>query len=350
MISFPFDSQITGAQELDVPGGGQKAVIPLLDRGYTAEDLQNIYKQLYTDGISSSITDCLKVSPGTGMQVIVSPGFCMAGGAFGYLEEAKTLEISTASSSDRIDIVVARRDNNNAYRNIDVYVVQGTPSSNPSAPAPTRNESVYEIVLAQVFVTKGTTSIATNKITDTRLNSNACGLMTPNPGVDATGIFDQYQDALNQFLEIVNGALDETLAGNLQLQINAISDDLNAIKTDDTGWIKPTLGNEFANYSENWYPEYRKKNGEVEISGAVRPKNTIEGSMDEHVIFTLPEGFRPKKIVTLLCQGSRRDIWLLQIRDSDGGVTFSRYRVGNTYQKATNQTWLPFHVKFLAEK
>lgn len=351
MISFPFDSQITGAQELDVPGGGQKAVIPLLDRGYTAEDLQNIYKQLYTDGISSSITDCLKVSPGTGMQVIVSPGFCMAGGAFGCLEEAKTLEIATAhSTADRIDLVVARRDNNNAYRNIDVYVVRGTPSSNPSAPAPTRNESAYEIVLAQVFVTKGATSIAINKITDTRLNSNVCGLMTPNPGVDATGIFDQYQDALDQFLELVAGALDETLAGNLQSQINDISEDLNAIKTDDTGWIKPTLGSEFKSFTENWYPEYRKKNGMVEVHGAVSPKNTINGSFDEHVIFTLPEGFRPKMAVNLLCQGSYRDVWLFTVSDTSGEVTFSRYRVGDTYKKATNSTWLPFHVTFYAEK
>lgn len=224
MISFPFDSQITGAQELDVPGGGQKAVIPLLDRGYTAEDLQNIYKQLYTDGISSSITDCLKVSPGTGMQVIVSPGFCMAGGAFGCLEKAKTLKISTASSSDRIDIVVARRDNNNAYRNIDVYVVKGTPSSSPVAPQPTRNDSVYEIVLAHVFIARGTSSISEYRITDTRLNTSLCGIMQPKPGVDTTGIFDQYQAALNEFLDTVRQALDETLAGNLQIQIDEIKE------------------------------------------------------------------------------------------------------------------------------
>ena len=355
MISFPFDSQITGAQELEVPGGGQKAVIPLLDRGYTAEDLQNIYKQLYTDGISSSITDCLKVSPGTGMQVTVSPGFCMAGGAFGCLEEAKTLEIATASSTaDRIDLVVARRDNNNAYRNIDVYVVQGTPASPPSAPSPTRNESVYEIVLAQVTVEKGTTSIALNKITDTRLNSNVCGLMTPNPGVDATGIFDQYQDALDQFLELVAGALDDTLAGDLQLQINDIDEYLNEIKvertSDNSDWVTPNLGSEFVVYDNvDWVPEYRKKNGYVEIIGAVKPKGSINGSTEEHIIFTLPEGFRPRKTVAEIEQGSMRDIWLLEIRPT-GEVTFSRYRVGNSYKKATNETWLPFHVVFLADK
>ena len=344
MISFPFDSQITGAQELDVPGGGQKAVIPLLDRGYTAEDLQNIYKQLYTDGISSSIADCLKVSPGTGMQVIVSPGFCMAGGAFGCLEEAKTLEISTASSTaDRIDLVVARRDNNNAYRNIDVYVVQGTPASPPSAPSPTRNESVYEIVLAQVTVTKGTTSIAVNKITDTRLNSNVCGLMTPNPGVDATGIFDQYQDALNQFLEIVNEALDETLAGNLQLQINSISEDLNAIKTDDTGWIEAKLNRNFTNHDSLYKTEYRLKHGEVTIRGAVTNKTKInKGNVTE--IFTLPEGFRPTRVAYCVSQGRDMNRWLLSVEE-DGRVCVQKYGTTTNIEIQSNSL-LVFDFKF----
>lgn len=114
----------------------------------------------------------------------------------------------------------------------------------------------------------------------------------------------------------------------------------------DTGWIYPELTSQFVDYSEEWKPAYRLKNGYVEVKGAVKPKTSIAGSQDETIIFTLPEGFRPARHhIPVLCQGSARDIWLFQLR-TDGAVTFSRYRETNTYKTATNSSWLPFQVVF----
>ena len=117
----------------------------------------------------------------------------------------------------------------------------------------------------------------------------------------------------------------------------------------DTGWIYPTIESQFVNYSDDWKPSYRLKNGRVEVKGAVKPKTSIAGSQDEQIIFTLPEGFRPlRHHIPVLCQGSTRDIWTLQVR-TDGAVTFSRYRESNEYKTATNSTWLPFHVAFFID-
>lgn len=219
MKSYPFDSKITGVEELQAPGG-EKVYVPTLDRGHTAKDLQEFDKNMWTDGISKDIENCLKVSPGTGMNVIVSPGFCMCGGARGNEPEQRTLAVQAADPSfDRIDAVVARSDNSSDFRNVDLYVVKGTPGVSPSAPAPTRDETTYEIVLAHLFIAHGTSSISAYRITDTRLNDSICGIMQPRPGVNTTGIFDQYQAALDEFLKTVQEAIDGTTAGNLQSQI-----------------------------------------------------------------------------------------------------------------------------------
>lgn len=114
---------------------------------------------------------------------------------------------------------------------------------------------------------------------------------------------------------------------------------------DDSGWITPTLSSEFVAYSDGQEPEYRKKNGRVEIRGAVKAKAQFADSYAEHTIFTLPEGFRPNKIIPQICQGSMRNIWLLQVRDN-GNVTASRYRVGDTNGTISTSTWLIMHVDF----
>lgn len=222
MISFPFDGQVETTKELTAKDK-KTVTVPSLDRGYSSADLQKVFSQLYTDGIAQNIPNCFHVTVGTGMQVIVNGGYCMTGGAMGFEESSRTLTVKASNPTlDRIDAVVARKDSNLNYRNIDLYVVQGTPSQTPQPPAPTRTKEIHEIVLAHVFVAKGTTSISDYRITDTRFNTNLCGLMQPRPNVDTTGIFKQYQDALDQFLETVKNALDGTLAGNLQNKINEL--------------------------------------------------------------------------------------------------------------------------------
>ena len=71
---------------------------------------------------------------------------------------------------------------------------------------------------------KGATGISQSAITDQRLNSALCGFVAAAipSSVDTTGLFDQYQASLNEWLETVAAALDGTLAGNLQNQITAL--------------------------------------------------------------------------------------------------------------------------------
>lgn len=216
MKSFPFDSQITGTDS--------ETGLPLMDRAQSAETLQKFFENLFQDGIFQNYENCCQVSPGSGMNVLVNVGGGCCGGSIFVEENIRTLALQAAHESlDRIDAIVVRKNNNINYRSTDLYVVTGNPSDIPVAPDPTRSSSIHEIVLAHVFVARGTTSIPSYRITDTRLDSSVCGIATPMQEVDTSGIFEQYQAALDEYLETVASAIDNTLAGNLQNQITALS-------------------------------------------------------------------------------------------------------------------------------
>lgn len=222
MKSFPFDSEVTYTE----------AGEPVYDRASNSQELRDYFHLMYTDGVFPN--------PSTGLQVVayseemsvsVLPGNVIIRGAFGIEESTRTLVFEAAGTAyDRIDAVVARLNTNYNYRKIDLYVVKGVESASPVAPELTREGGIYELRLANVFIAKNTTIITTERITDTRLNTDDCGIVTANPTiVDTTAIFDQYQASLDKYLKYVKECIDGTTAANLQNQIDEVNSNLSAI-------------------------------------------------------------------------------------------------------------------------
>ena len=206
MISFPFDSEVT----FDEHG------MPTYDRGCDGRELRSYYHLLYTDGVFPNPSTGLQVTPyDQEMSVAVLPGHTVIQGAIGIEKNERVLVFEAAGSAyDRIDSVVARLNTNYEYRKIDLYVVKGIEAESPIAPELTREGGIYELRLANVFIAKNTTAISAERITDTRFNTEDCGIVTCNPDkVDTTAIFQQYQAALNKFLGYVEDCIDGTTAG-----------------------------------------------------------------------------------------------------------------------------------------
>ena len=86
----------------------------------------------------------------------------------------------------------------------------------------------------------------------------------------------------------------------------------------------------------------------VTVSGEIKPTATITGGTSTTAIATLPEGYRPTHMVSAVMQGSSTNIWMLQI-NTNGVMTFSRYRSGNTYADATTSHWLAINITFRTE-
>lgn len=116
------------------------------------------------------------------------------------------------------------------------------------------------------------------------------------------------------------------------------------------GWVYPSLESEFAVYSSvgDSVPGCRKDGQIVEIRGIVTPVSDIAGGTNTHIIFTVPEGYRPDSPVYAVCQGSNNCTWLLRVNTS-GAVDFSRYRNGDTSTTAVAGTWLPFQITYFAK-
>lgn len=127
-----------------------------------------------------------------------------------------------------------------------------------------------------------------------------------------------------------------------------IHDEENFGTIDEEWHYGGVLGENFTIYSNDDQIQYRKIGKIVQIRGTVRPTTNITGSSDNHTIFTLPEGYRPSKIVNVRCQGSGAYSWLLSIT-TGGLVRFSRYNNGANYVNTSTTSWLPFNVTFFID-
>lgn len=152
---------------------------PLNGIDYDARDAAG-YNATRTSGVYSAEED-FAVTPAGGVKVTVSAGHGWVRPARfeGYsiiMREAETLTLALADGQrPRIDLIVLRFDA--ASRVSSLAVLQGTPDTQPTAPAISRTATVYDLCLAEVTRPAGSTAITAAHIKDTRTNEALCGIM-----------------------------------------------------------------------------------------------------------------------------------------------------------------------------
>lgn len=184
------------------------------------------------------------------MNVLVQPGFAICNGCLKLEESQRTLAVQAADVIyDRIDTVVLRLNDNDSERICDLYVVQGIPATNPIRPTLTRDESVWELGLADLYIVKNSTETSNQRITDTRYERERCGIISSISEFDTTTLYQQVQGDLNDFqqkeqaeflawFETMKDQLSEDAAGNLQNQINSIFENFSLSDQDLTAIYK----------------------------------------------------------------------------------------------------------------
>lgn len=230
MIGFPFDSHVTFESD----------GTPVYDRAITSAPLRKLIAKLLTDGILPNPSTNLQVEAGSGMNVVVNPGFAICAGGLKLEENQRTLAIQAADSNyDRIDTVVLRWNDNDSERICDLYIVEGIPAASPLRPELTRTESIWELGLADLFINKNSSAISNQRITDTRYETARCGIISAISEFDTTTLYQQVQADLAGFkaseqadfiawFDDIKGQLSEDAAGNLQKQIGT----LESLKTE----------------------------------------------------------------------------------------------------------------------
>ena len=169
------------------------------DRKYSAEDWAAYFALFLSNGVFYSSADKLKVVTNEGMKVKVNKGAAFVNGRGYRLEADKTITLDTADGVlNRIDRIVLRCDY--ANRLITIAVKKGSYSASPTASVLTRDADVYELALADVYVTAGVITITTANITDQRLNTSLCGIVTGLvEQADTQAIFDEFYAYLQEF-------------------------------------------------------------------------------------------------------------------------------------------------------
>lgn len=149
------------------------------DRAYTSADMAQLFDAMYTDGIVPAYEQCLSVTTGTtGLKptVVIAPGAAVIDGRIYVIEDSSgtgiTKELTALpGSASRIDRVVVELDVLN--RTMQVKILEGTPSSNPVAPEISKTKDLCHLVLADLLVRPGATTVDT--VTDQRSDLTLCG-------------------------------------------------------------------------------------------------------------------------------------------------------------------------------
>lgn len=190
------------------------------DRKYSAEDWAAYFGAIIGNGVFPQPSNGLQVEKYSGMRVKVLSGKAWINGYFYMSTGLVPLTLATADGSqDRIDRVVLRW--NRVNREIKLAVKTGVPAATPVGPDLQRDDDIYELCLAEVYVAAGVTKIDQANITDKRLDSDLCGMVASLVEQLDTTAFNaqleawmaQYQAETGERLELMASDMENWFAG-----------------------------------------------------------------------------------------------------------------------------------------
>lgn len=184
----------------EVIGKDERLGLPIFDRAVTEEFLEKLFFMVYGDGVFPSPSTAFQLRAGTGLTAAIQPGALFCQGKFAYDTEAAPVTFTQNSGEQNlIARLVFRRDLPN--RTGDFVVLYGTPAADPQAPELTRTADIYELGIADVLLKAGAESITDADITDLRMESSLCGIITGSLEItDTTEIFAQFKAIFQGFL------------------------------------------------------------------------------------------------------------------------------------------------------
>lgn len=239
-ISYPFESRITGTDS-----EGNKTY----DRVIGVEDERIFNRMRFTTGVFTPPANGLKVTAHSGMHVQIEPGGAHIDGVMCHTDATWSVPLNKAHSTyPRIDRVVLAKDDSDGVRGVNIKILTGTPETHPRAKELTRESAYYEICLADIYVRAGVSEVSNSLITDRRMDEDVCGIVHPAFPVplNLQSLYTQYQASLEEYMSIVQSALDGTTAGTIKGMIGTLGD----LKTDDKSCITASINEVFRMFGQ----------------------------------------------------------------------------------------------------
>lgn len=190
------------------------------DRTYSAQDYSENLSTIIHNGVRRSENDDLKVKA-NGLAVTVGIGRAWINGCW-YKNDSDFVfsPVSAPTGGARYDRVVLRYSNLLADRNIKLVYLHGEAASNPTKPTIIRNNDVYDLVLADIFI-EANASTAT--VTDVRGDESVCGWVYSVVGSDA------FFKSLDNQLEEIKDKVATTTVELRYKQVTTLTAEANTV-------------------------------------------------------------------------------------------------------------------------
>ena len=108
------------------------------------------------------------------------------------------------------------------------------------------------------------------------------------------------------------------------------------------------INSNFRLYYSGEYPRVIRMGNVVFLEGILSPTKTLTmtGTGNQYTMFTIPEGYRPARELTVVCHASSVYVWMLRI-GTNGACILERHVRGETYVAPGAGNWLPFHAMWI---
>lgn len=167
---------------------------------YGQEELARYFANIYENGINVTSSDMgMKVTRYSSTSLRVATGFAIINGYYLYQDVTKSITVNKNATYDRIDRIVVRLDVSNMT--VSIELKQGTASSKPVAPALTRTTSIYELSLAQIYVSSAN---GVTTVTDERY-TNYCGAIRPKNLSEFNSMITGFNNRFDSWFEQQQG-------------------------------------------------------------------------------------------------------------------------------------------------
>lgn len=199
------------------------------DRKVKYNSFRRLFSSYFTTGVfMTEGAENIAVVEKNGLNIMVKKGAFNINGVFGYLDADETIAIGSSTRETYTRIILRLDDSANA-RNVTVIARTGD-----TMPQLQRTADIYELCLAEIKLGAGQSSISNSDITDRRMDSKLCGIVTSTiKGIDTTELYNQIQSDLLNFknaqekdfdawFQTIKGKLSGDVAGKLTYEIEMI--------------------------------------------------------------------------------------------------------------------------------
>lgn len=187
------------------------------DLKYYYNQFSEYFSKFFGNGVYYNPDNCLKVIANGGMGLLVKAGWAFIKGFWYELDEDTVLTVPANSTAyERTDSVMLRWSLSN--RTITLVYLTDTVT-------PTRNDTIFDLKIAEVIVGAGVVEVLGSAITDTRTNQEVCGIVRglEADAIDTEDLFAQYDAIFNEWFDSVKDQVTGDLAIRLQMEFTQLN-------------------------------------------------------------------------------------------------------------------------------